>query len=227
MQPPPLPILKHKFTLSFSCATQIIFFLKSGTIPASFVYFHSFLIAISIIQIEESVDGALGNWTRGHRMVGTDETTELGMVAHKLFLPKLSNTKFLFQTQNWRGHKHSLDNRQNFLLLILILKIDQFPGSFCSLYLFSLRSTVIKFWEWLDSNRGPVVSELTFLPTESQSLLSANHFVFCFFSLCVPVSVSFSECFPFDILPMCFFFVLFVSSIQQCHRLRNGQMDHR
>ena len=61
MQPPPLPILKHKFTLSFSCATQIIFFLKSGTIPASFVYFHSFLIAISIIQIEESVDGALGN----------------------------------------------------------------------------------------------------------------------------------------------------------------------
>ena len=42
-----------------------------------FVYFHYFLITISIIQIEKSVDGVLGIRTRGRRMVGADETTEL------------------------------------------------------------------------------------------------------------------------------------------------------
>ena len=40
------------------------------------VYFRSFLVTISI-QIEKSIDGVLGIRTRGHRMVGTDETTEL------------------------------------------------------------------------------------------------------------------------------------------------------
>ena len=42
-----------------------------------FVYFRPFLITISIIQIEKSVDGVLGIRTQGRRMVGTDETTEL------------------------------------------------------------------------------------------------------------------------------------------------------
>ena len=40
-----------------------------------FVYFRSFL-TISI-QIEKSIDGVLGIWTRDHRMVGADETMEL------------------------------------------------------------------------------------------------------------------------------------------------------
>ena len=42
-----------------------------------FVYFHNFLDTFSIIQIEKSVDGVLGIQTRGRRMVGADETTEL------------------------------------------------------------------------------------------------------------------------------------------------------
>ena len=42
-----------------------------------FVYFCHFLITISIIQIEKSIDGVLGIQTRGHNMVGADETTEL------------------------------------------------------------------------------------------------------------------------------------------------------
>ena len=42
-----------------------------------FVYFRYFLDTISIIQIEKSVDGVLGNQTRGCRMVGADETNEL------------------------------------------------------------------------------------------------------------------------------------------------------
>ena len=41
-----------------------------------FVYFCSFLVIISI-QIEKSIDVVLGIRTRGHRMVGADETTEL------------------------------------------------------------------------------------------------------------------------------------------------------
>ena len=42
-----------------------------------FVYFHYFLDTFSIIQIEKSVEGVLGIQTRGRRMVGADETTEL------------------------------------------------------------------------------------------------------------------------------------------------------
>ena len=41
-----------------------------------FVYCCPFLITISIIQIEKSLDGVLGIQTRECRMVGSDETTE-------------------------------------------------------------------------------------------------------------------------------------------------------
>ena len=55
----------------------IFFFKKNGPIPASFCfYFRSFLVTISI-QTEKSIDGVLGIQTRGRRMVGADETTEL------------------------------------------------------------------------------------------------------------------------------------------------------
>ena len=40
-----------------------------------FVYFRSFLITISMIQIEKSIDGMLGIQTQGCRIVGADETT--------------------------------------------------------------------------------------------------------------------------------------------------------
>ena len=46
---------------------------KIGPIPAPFCLFSLFWI----IQIEKSIDGVLGIWTRGRRMVGADETTEL------------------------------------------------------------------------------------------------------------------------------------------------------
>ena len=42
-----------------------------------FVYFCPFLITISILQIEKGLDGVLMIRTHGHRMLGTDETTEL------------------------------------------------------------------------------------------------------------------------------------------------------
>ena len=42
-----------------------------------FVYFCPFLITISKIQIDKSLDGVLGIGTRGRKMVGAVETTEL------------------------------------------------------------------------------------------------------------------------------------------------------
>ena len=57
------------------------------------VYFRSFLITISI-QIEKSIDGVLGIQTRGRRMVGTDETTELWRPPRSTFaLPKFGLLK--------------------------------------------------------------------------------------------------------------------------------------
>ena len=49
-----------------------------------FVYFRYFLATISIIQIEKSIDGVLGIRTRGRRMVGADETTELWRPPQKI-----------------------------------------------------------------------------------------------------------------------------------------------
>ena len=54
-----------------------LFFKKMRQSRPLFVYFRSFLITISIIQIEKSIDGVLGIQTWGRRMVGADETTEL------------------------------------------------------------------------------------------------------------------------------------------------------
>ena len=42
-----------------------------------FVYFRPFLITISIIQIDKSIDGVLGIQTCDRRRVGADDTTEL------------------------------------------------------------------------------------------------------------------------------------------------------
>ena len=56
-------------------ATLLLIFFKMGQSRPLFVYFCHFLITISII--EKSIDGVLGIRTRGRRMVGADETTEL------------------------------------------------------------------------------------------------------------------------------------------------------
>ena len=42
-----------------------------------FVYFCPFLITISRVQIEKSIDSVLGIRTRGRRMMGVDDTTKL------------------------------------------------------------------------------------------------------------------------------------------------------
>ena len=54
-----------------------IIFVKLGQSRPLFVYFCSFLVKISIIQIEKSIDGVLGIRTWGRTMVGTKEIMEL------------------------------------------------------------------------------------------------------------------------------------------------------
>ena len=61
-----------------------------------FVYFHPYLIQIKIsaMQLEISVDGVLGIWTRGCKMVDADETTEVWRPSpsHRIVYP----ASFLF-----------------------------------------------------------------------------------------------------------------------------------
>ena len=49
-----------------------------GQFRPLFVYFRPFLITISRIQIEKSIDGVLGNQTHGCQMVGADKTRSYG-----------------------------------------------------------------------------------------------------------------------------------------------------
>ena len=48
-----------------------------GQLRPLFVYFRPFLVAISVIQSEKSIDGVLGIRTLGPRMVAKEETTQL------------------------------------------------------------------------------------------------------------------------------------------------------
>ena len=63
--------------LSFIKDVSFINVFKWANPDLFFVYFRPFLSTISIIQIEISLDGVLGIWTRDCRMVGTDKTTKL------------------------------------------------------------------------------------------------------------------------------------------------------
>ena len=55
----------------------LVFFKKMGQSWSLLMYFRPFLITISILQIEKSLDGLLGIQPRGCRIVGADKTTEL------------------------------------------------------------------------------------------------------------------------------------------------------
>ena len=65
---------------------SVIYFLKMGQSRPLFVYFGSVLVTISIIQIQKSIDGVLGIWNRGSRMVGTEKTIELWWPLCQLYL---------------------------------------------------------------------------------------------------------------------------------------------
>ena len=72
------PLSLSLFTWWSCCCCKILRLFKKWANPGLFfVYFRLFPITISIIQIEKSIDGVLGIWTRGHRIIDTDDTTEL------------------------------------------------------------------------------------------------------------------------------------------------------
>ena len=65
--------------------TKREYIFLNGPIPASFfAYCRPFLI--TIIQIENSVDGVLGIRTQGRRMVDVDKTTELWQPLRREYL---------------------------------------------------------------------------------------------------------------------------------------------
>ena len=64
-----------------------------------FVYFCPFLITISKIQIGKSIDGVLGILTRGRRMVGADETTELWQPPDCNLIVRLANSVLKINTK--------------------------------------------------------------------------------------------------------------------------------
>ena len=66
-------------------------FFLNWPIPASFCLFFSFLVTISIKQIEKSVDGVLGIQTRGRMMVGTNETMELWRPQESHYLKSINS----------------------------------------------------------------------------------------------------------------------------------------
>ena len=75
--------------------SQKIFFPMGRSRPL-FVYFCSFLITISMIQIEQAKDGVIGIQNHGRRMVDTDETMEL------LQPPIHKNVSCVFSTEGAR-----------------------------------------------------------------------------------------------------------------------------
>ena len=73
-------------------------FLKNGPIPASFCLFSSFS-RYNFNTNWKSIDGVLGIRTRGRRMVGADETTEL--LRPPLFALACSRLCFLTVVKRW------------------------------------------------------------------------------------------------------------------------------
>ena len=80
-----------------------------------FVYSRHFLVTISVIQTEKSIDGMLGIRTRGRRMVGADVTTEIWRPPRSLFL--LITTVVVLVSR-----LHALRERLDILLLQSISK---------------------------------------------------------------------------------------------------------
>ena len=72
-----------------------------GQFRPLFVYFCPFLITISIIQTEKTVDGVFVTRTRGHMMVFADDTMELSRPPH--YFNCYTNVKTCLLRADFRG----------------------------------------------------------------------------------------------------------------------------
>ena len=87
-----------------------------GQFRPLFVYFRPFLITISRIQIEKSIDGVLGNQTHGCQMVGADKNTELWRPPNCFFIPSthlLHRHPLVYNTKIQRIHTNRAAERFN------------------------------------------------------------------------------------------------------------------
>ena len=92
-----------------------------------FVYFIPFLYTISKIQIEKCIDGVLWIRTRGHMMVGADDTTELW------WLPKMKH--------NYNELNES--NKYRIVKIKILNGISFFGYNSCHNYLLNLHPTIL------------------------------------------------------------------------------------
>ena len=87
------------------------------------VYFRPFLITISIMQIEKSIDGMLGIRTQGRRMVGADETTELWHFYVNFVQLKndLNDIKVTFGVTSFMAARYLLQRGQSYKHFLLYI----------------------------------------------------------------------------------------------------------
>ena len=88
-----------EFKKSFVPLRSLLFslflsFIKKGQSRPLFVWFRPLLVTISIIQVEKSIDGVIGIWNWGRRMVDADETTELWQLLYSFLFIQYRLTHF-------------------------------------------------------------------------------------------------------------------------------------
>ena len=123
-------IHQHQPTHITSCHIGIVIFqflILNMDCPSLFLFiFVLFHIRIQL-QIEKSVDGVLGIRTRGHRMVGTDKTTELWRPPNISIITHLNEIE-LDGTFVWQ-HYCIIEGHKNLLFVTLsFFKNGQFAA---------------------------------------------------------------------------------------------------
>ena len=169
----------------FSQKKLLSFILKNGPIPASFCLF-SFFSCYNFNTNWKSIDGVLGIWTPGRRIVGADETTELWWPPCPLFYQYnfLSFSIYLFPSLY-----HSSSSLYHIFLshtfsVFLSISVCTFSVVFIDLFL-SLSHSLSTYLSL--SSLMPSLSFLTSLFV--LSLLSSLLSIYIFLSLFKPFSL--------------------------------------
>ena len=80
-------------------------------------------------------------------------------------------------------------------ITVFYFKKWSIPGLFLFIFVFSIQLTerIYQIWRWLDSNRGPLVSEATALPTESHPLPHDSLFTHHLLNKIASIDITFDE----------------------------------
>ena len=142
---------------------KIKVFIKMGQSRPLFVYFCSFLVTISI-QIDKSIDGVLGIWTQGRRMVGADETMELWRP------PKISKFKEENQNQKNRLKIKSRGGEWKFLSWLGAASFQGklFKLNFCKKVWLKARKSGLRLFHPIEGTEVLTTSRWTYLTHHNQ-----------------------------------------------------------